>query len=72
MLIPKETKNILSLKERKLVVVQMLQTLGKRTFSRHDFIVLLLNQQCGFSNDNREKIEISCLSKAVIRGRITH
>ena len=72
MLIPKETKNILSLKERKLVVVQMLQTLGKRTFSRHDFIVLLLNQQCGFSNDNREKIEISCLSKAAIRGRITH
>ena len=72
MLILKETKNILSLKERKLVVVQMLQTLEKRTFSRHDFIVLLLNQQCGFPNDNREKIEISCLSKAVIRGRITH
>ena len=72
MLILKETKHILSLKERKLVVLQMLQTLEKRTFSRHDFIVLLLNQQYGFSNDNREKIEISCLSKAVIRGRITH
>ena len=72
MLILKETKHILSSKERKLVVLQMLQTLEKRTFSRHDFIVLLLNQQCGFSNDNREKIEISCLGKAVIRRRITY